>query len=54
MNIRRVESPEIFRVNVIKKINNILNDVKLSMNIEKSIFNYSMSECEKRNIVKKD
>tara|TARA_B100000123_G_C25728826_1_gene428230 strand:+ start:577 stop:1092 length:516 start_codon:yes stop_codon:yes gene_type:complete len=52
MNIRRVETPEVFRVNVIKKINNILNDVKLSMNIEKSIFNYSISECDKRNIVK--
>ena len=52
MNIRSVEQPEIFRVNVIKKINHIVHDVKCSMNIEKSIFNYTIKECEKRNIVK--
>lgn len=52
MNIRRVEHPEIFRVNIIKKLNSILNDIKCSMNVEKSIFNYTIDECESRNIVK--
>ena len=49
----RISNPNEFRGNINSKINTLLNNEKISKNIEKGIYNYSISEAEKRNIVKK-
>ena len=43
----------IFRKNVSKKINDIVNNEKMSINIEKSIFNFTITQAKSKNIVKK-
>ena len=53
MTIVKVENPELFRSNIHKKINNILENEKKSTNLEKGIFNYSLKEAEQRKVVKK-
>ena len=50
-----IKSPEIFRENIRKKLNSILNcsDPNVTINLEKGIFNYSIKEANNRKIVKK-
>ena len=43
----------IFRKNVSKKINEIVNNEKMSINIEKSIFNFTITQAKSKNIIKK-
>ena len=50
---RTVSDPNIFRENIIQKLNNLIKDNKISQNLEKGIFNYSLQEAEERNIIKK-
>ena len=49
----KIANPEIFRVNVTKKLNNVIKRKKLSLNLEKGIFNYSLEHADKLNVVKK-
>jgi transcription elongation factor S-II len=49
----RILKPEEFRKNIVKEICKVFDSEKYSINIEKGIYNYSISESEKRNIVKK-
>lgn len=51
--IRNITNPDIFRNNVIKKINIILDDDTLSINLEKGIYNYAIKEANSRKIIKK-
>jgi transcription elongation factor S-II len=44
---------KIFRQNVAKIINKKLNNKKISINIEKSVFNYAINEATNKNIVRK-
>lgn len=53
MSIRKIENPEVFRANVQKNLNKILQNEKNSSNLEKGIYNYSLKEAEQRKIVKK-
>jgi transcription elongation factor S-II len=51
-----IQHPEVFRINVARKIAEILGDAidaKASVNLEKGIFNYSIQEANFRKIVKK-
>jgi transcription elongation factor S-II len=50
-----IKSPEIFRENIRKKLNGILNcsDPAVTINLEKGIFNYAIKEANNRKIVKK-
>ena len=50
-----IKSPEIFRENIRKKLNSILNctDTNITINLEKGIFNYAIKEAGNRKIVKK-
>lgn len=48
-----IEEPEIFRKNVAEKINLLIKKKKISINLEISIYNYSIEESEKKNVVKK-
>jgi DNA-directed RNA polymerase subunit M/transcription elongation factor TFIIS len=49
----KIKNPEKFRNNVMIKINKLLNDEKKSLNVEKSIFNFSIKEATNMKIVKK-
>ncbi len=53
MSINKIENIEIFRENIRKKLDEILNNEKNSSNLEKGIFNYSLKEADQRKIVKK-
>jgi len=53
MSINKIENIEIFRSNIRKKLDEILNNEKNSSNLEKGIFNYSLKEADQRKIVKK-
>lgn len=48
-----VDNPNKFRGNIINEFNNFINNKKISKNIELSIYNYTIKECNKRQIIKK-
>ena len=49
----KIENPEKFRLNIIKKIDEKLHNEKNSSNLEKGIFNYSLKEAEQKKVLKK-
>ena len=51
--MRRVTNPEEFRINIRKELFKILNNKKQTENLEKGIFNYSITQAENKNLVKK-
>lgn len=53
MSFIKIENPEVFRANIRAKINNILDNEKNSINLEKGIFNFTLKEAEQRKIIKK-
>lgn len=48
-----IENPDVFRKNIIDKINHFVNNEKKSINIEKSIYNYTIKESKTRRVVQK-
>ena len=50
---RTINNPENFRQCVIAKINFILNNEKMSTNLEKGIYNYTLSISEEKKLIKK-
>ncbi len=50
---RTTDNPEKFRENVVSKLNSIINDKKISENLEKGIYNYTLSIAEYKNLIKK-
>jgi len=50
---RKITDPECFRANVIIKLTTIIGDNKISENLEKGIYNYTIKECEEKNLLKK-
>ena len=48
-----VEKPETFRLNIIQKLKNILNDESKSKKIERSIYNFAIKEANKKSVIKK-
>jgi len=53
MTLRKIENDALFRENVVKKLNDILNNDKHSMNLEKGVYNYSLKEATRRKVIKK-
>lgn len=53
MTMRKLENPDIFRVNVCTKLNEIVQDEKKSRNMEKGVYNYALKEATNRKVVKK-
>ena len=53
MSLRKIENSDLFRANIRKKLYEILEDEKNSVNLEKGIFNFALKEAELRKIVKK-
>ena len=50
---RKITDPETFRANVVKNLNNIIQNQKISENLEKGIYNYSLDVSEDKKIIKK-
>ena len=50
---RKVNDPEIFRENVVKSIELIIQNQKISDNLEKGIYNYTLKLCEEKQLIKK-
>ena len=50
---RVIENPTEFRNNISNKLNKILLNEKISVNLEKGIYNYSLEHATKLNVVKK-
>jgi len=48
-----IATPETFRTNVRNKLNNILGNDIIALNLEKGIFNYSLREAGHKKIIKK-
>ena len=53
MTVLKIENADLFRNNIRKKIDNILQNEKNSLNLEKGIFNYTLKEADRHKIVKK-
>jgi len=53
MSLRTIKNPDTFRSKIREKINEKLNDIKASTNLEKGIFNYVLKEADRHKIVKK-
>jgi transcription elongation factor S-II len=53
MSIAKVENPDVFRCNIRKKLNEIVQDEKNSLNLEKGIFNFALKESDRYKIIKK-
>jgi DNA-directed RNA polymerase subunit M/transcription elongation factor TFIIS len=53
MAILKIVNPDDFRANIVKKINNVLNNEKNSGNLEKGIYNYTLKEATQKKIIKK-
>jgi transcription elongation factor S-II len=48
-----IENPTEFRINISNKLNKILLNENMSINLEKGIYNYSVEHATKLNVVKK-
>jgi transcription elongation factor S-II len=53
MSLRKIENPDLFRSNIRKNLDKILENEKTTNNLEKGIFNYALKEADQRKIVKK-
>jgi transcription elongation factor S-II len=51
--VRKVLNPDEFRLQVIEKLKTRLNDDKICENLEKGIYNFSLSVCDEKNLIKK-
>jgi len=51
--MRTISNPDEFRKNVSEKLNVILKHAKISVNMEKGIYNYAVKEASTKKVVKK-
>jgi transcription elongation factor S-II len=51
--MRKIEDPICFRNNIREKFNNIINNEKTSINLEKGIYNYTIKEANSKKVIKK-
>lgn len=49
----RVTNPEKFRENIKNKLNGVVKNEKLSKNIERSIFNFAITEARQKKVIRK-
>ena len=49
----KLKNPEKFRKNIKDKITVLIGDEKRAINLEKGIYNYTIKNCDEKNIVKK-
>ena len=48
----KISIPTVFRQNVRAKLNKIIRKKKISLNLEKGIFNYAIHTAKQKNIVR--
>ena len=48
-----ISDPILFRANVVKKLNKLIRKKKISVNVEKGIYNAAIKEARQRNIIRK-
>tara|TARA_A100001388_G_scaffold179817_1_gene134634 strand:- start:446 stop:955 length:510 start_codon:yes stop_codon:yes gene_type:complete len=48
-----ISEPDIFRANIVETLNKLIEDEKISRNLEKGIYNYSIKDAGLRAVVKK-
>lgn len=48
-----IQHPDSFRTNIRKKIDVHFNDMNISTNLERGVFNYALKEAEQRKVIKK-
>jgi len=53
MNKYIIKNPENFRASIVKVLQTLINNEKISINVEKGIFNYSIREAKGKSVVKK-
>lgn len=51
--MREISNPTEFRTNISQRLNKIVEDEVLSVNIERGVFNYSLKEANTKRIIKK-
>ena len=51
--MREISNPTEFRTNISQRLNKIMEDEVLSVNIERGVFNYSLKEANTKRIIKK-
>ena len=49
----RIDNPDVFRANIIKKLNDIIDDDKISKNLEVGIYNYCIKRATSLKVIKK-
>ena len=53
MPMKKISTPDVFRINVRDKLSLIIDDEKKGKNLEIGIYNYSLKEATSRKVVKK-
>ena len=53
MPSRKIDNNTVFRANIVKKIDDIFQNEKHSINLEKGIYNYALKEATRRKVIKK-
>ena len=53
ITMHTIENPQQFRTNICGKLQNIIGDACISMNLEKGVFNYAIKEGNRKKIIKK-
>ena len=53
MTTRKIENPESFRIAIRTKINELFQNDKHALNLEKGIYNWALKEANNRKVVKK-
>ena len=49
----KVDDPETFRSKIIENLNAIIKNEKISINVEKSVFNSSLDQAKTQKVIKK-
>lgn len=50
---RVIYNPDIFRSEILLKLNYLINNETITSNLEKGIYNYTLQTCETKNLIKK-
>ena len=53
LDIQSINNPEKFRNKIIDTLNLLLNNQNNAENLEKGIYNYTLTRCEEKNLIKK-
>lgn len=53
MNKLKINDPDTFRSNMVKKLNKLIRKKAITINLEKGIFNFTIQAAKNRNVVRK-